>query len=125
MWQARAPVNFLYHKSPVHPAPMFWSLQEVLLSLLGSQKPDKILKRNLIILLKDLTSRLACLICSDTVWGIFDIHVVQAVNYSVGTGHKTLTTLSQLVISKVWGQPSSLEASLKLKRSGFSSLGYV
>lgn len=84
---------------------MFWSLPKGLFSLLGSQKPDKILERNLIILfLKDLASHLAFLIYSDTVWGIFDIHVVQVVNYSVGTGHRTLTTLSQLVIGKVWGQ---------------------
>lgn len=66
---------------------------------------------------------MACLICSDTVWGIFDIHVVQGVNYSVGTVHKTLATLSQLVIGKVWGQTPSPEDSLKLKRLGFSSLG--
>lgn len=66
---------------------------------------------------------MACLICSDTVWGIFDIHVVQGVNYSVGTVYKTLTTLSQLVISKVWRQTPSLEDSLKLKRSGSFSWG--
>lgn len=34
---------------------------------------------------------MACLNCSDTVWGIFGIHVVQVVNYSVGTVNKTLT----------------------------------
>lgn len=56
---------------------------------------------SIILFLKGLASHLACLIYSDTVWGIFDIHVVQAVNYSVGTGHKTLTTLSQLAIRKV------------------------
>lgn len=109
--------------SVVHPALVFWSLQEGMFSLLGSQKSDRILKRNLIILLKDLASHLACLICLDTIWGIFDIHVVQAVNYSIGTGHKTLTTLSQLVMGEVWGQPLSLGASLKLTRSDFSSLG--
>lgn len=89
-------------QSPCSSVPMFWSLPEGAFSLLGSQKPDKILKRNMIILfLKGLASHLACLIYSDTVWGIFDIHVVQAVNYSLGTGHKTLTTLSQLAIRKV------------------------
>lgn len=97
-------MNVLCHKGPMHPAPVFWSSQEGMFSLLDSQKPDKILKRNLIILLKDLTSHLACLICSDTVWGIFDIHAAQAVNYSVGTGHKTLATRSQLVIGKAWEQ---------------------
>lgn len=115
-------MNFLCHTAPVA---MFWSLPEGMFSFLGSQKLDKILKRNMIILfLKDLASHLACLIDSDTVWGIFDIHVEQAVNYSVGTGHKTLTTLSQLVVRKVWGQPSPPpEASLNQKRSGFSSSG--
>lgn len=34
---------------------------------------------------------MACLICSETVWGIFGIHVVQVVNYSAETVNKTLT----------------------------------
>lgn len=51
----KALVNLLCHKVPVHPAPVhptlvFRSLQGGLLCLLGSQKPEKILKRNLIIL---------------------------------------------------------------------------
>lgn len=34
---------------------------------------------------------MACLICSDTVQGIFGVRVVQVVNYSVGTVNETLT----------------------------------
>lgn len=83
----------------MHTDLLFWPLGQGMFSLLGNWVSG----RNMIKSWKGtwsfsegLTSCLACLICSSTVRGIFGIHVVQVVNYSVGTVNKTLTNSASL-----------------------------
>lgn len=66
---------------------------------------------------------MACLICSDTVRGIFGIHVVQVVNYSVGTVTETLTSSASVRLRQGLGAAPFLSLPPKLGKEETFPIG--
>ena len=130
MWRLKGPGEFLYHAVPVHTNLVFSPLGQGIFfppsGQLGQwKKPDKILGGTWSFS-EGLTRCLTCLICSDTVQGIFSIHVGQVVNYSVGTVNKTQQDPHQLCLSQYqagFGNSPFFPSHQSLKRAGFSPWG--